>query len=158
MQSKAKTVREYVDQLPDERKQVITAMRKAILKNIPKGFEEVMNYGMIGYVVPHTIYAKGYHSTPELPLPFINLASQKNHIALYHMALQGELLEWFTDRWNETTKKKLDKGGACVRFKKPEDVPIALIGELASKVTPQQWIKIYEKARETTATKKEKKK
>ncbi|HZX74094.1 MAG TPA: DUF1801 domain-containing protein [Cyclobacteriaceae bacterium] len=158
MQSKAKTVQGYLDQLPDDRKQVIMAMRKAILKNIPKGFEEVMNYGMIGYVVPHTIYAKGYHATPELPLPFINLASQKNHIALYHMALQGELLEWFTDRWNETTKKKLDKGGACVRFKKPEDVPIALIGELASKVTPQQWIKIYEKARETTATKKEKKK
>jgi hypothetical protein len=145
MQSKAKTISQYIDELPEERKKVIIALRKAILKNIPKGFEETMNYGMIGYVVPHTLYPDGYHCDPSLPVPFMNIASQKNHIAVYHMALyDGQLLEWFKNEWKTHSFKKPDMGKCCVRFKKPEDVTVDLIGELASKLTPKQWITIYE--------------
>ncbi len=146
MQSKAKTVQEYIDSLPAERKPVIVALRKAISRNLPKGFEEQISYGMIGFVVPHKLYPGGYHVTPELPLPFIGLASQKNHIAVFHMAMQGELLDWFRDEWKVYSTKKLDMGKSCIRFRKPEDVPIDLIGTLASKMTPKQWIEIYEKS------------
>lgn len=146
MQSKAKTVQEYIDSLSAERKPVIVALRKAISRNLPKGFDEIISYGMIGYVVPHKLYPGGYHVTPELPLPFIGLASQKNHIAVYHMAMHGELLDWFQDEWRVYSSKKLDMGKVCIRFRKPEDVPIDLIGTLASKMTPKQWIEIYEKS------------
>jgi uncharacterized protein YdhG (YjbR/CyaY superfamily) len=145
MQSKAKTVDEYIEELPPDRKPVIAALRATIKKNIPKGFEEVMSYGMIGYVVPHKLYPSGYHCDPKLPLPFINVASQKNHISVYHMGLyRGGLMDWFQDEWNELSTKKLDIGKACIRFKKPDDVPVALVGQLASKITPQQWITLYE--------------
>ncbi len=148
MQSKAKTVADYIDSLPPERKQIISAIRKAILKNLPKGFHEEMNYGMIGYVVPHKLYPAGYHCDPTLPLPFLGVASQKNFIAIYHMGIYAEpkLLQWFQDEWKAYSTKKLDMGKSCIRFKKPEDVPLDLIGELATKMTPQQWIGIYEKA------------
>jgi uncharacterized protein YdhG (YjbR/CyaY superfamily) len=147
MQSKAKTVAEYIDSLSPERKQIVGAIRKVILKNLPKGFQEEMNYGMIGYVVPHKLYPDGYHCDPTLPLPFLNIASRKNFIAVYHMGIyvQPKLLEWFQDEWKVYSTKKLDMGKSCIRFKKPEDVPLDLIGELASKLTPQQWIEIYEK-------------
>lgn len=147
MQSKAKTVTEYIGSLPPERKQIISAIRKVILKNLPKGFREEMSYGMIGYVVPHKLYPDGYHCDPTLPLPFLNIASQKNFIAIYHMGIyaQPKLLEWFQDEWRVHLTKKLDMGKSCIRFKKPEDVPLDLIGELASKLTTQQWIEIYEK-------------
>ncbi len=145
MQSKAKTVPEYIDSLPAERKPVIAALRKAIAKNLPKGFEEQMGYGMMGYVVPLKLYPPGYHVTPELPLPFMGVASQKNHIAVYHMAMSGDLLDWFQDEWRVHSRKKLDMGKSCIRFRKPEDVPVDLIGNLASKLTPKQWIEIYEK-------------
>ena len=149
MQSKAKTVADYIDSLPSDRKKIIIEIRKTILKNLPKGFQEEMNYGMIGYVVPHKLYAEGYHCDPKMPLPFINVASQKSHIAVYHMGLysSGTLLDWFQDEWKEYSSKKLDMGKACIRFKKPEDVPLDLIGELVSRLTPQQWIDIYEKAK-----------
>ncbi len=146
MQSEGKTVGEYIDTLPAERKPIIVALRKAITKNLPKGFEEQMGYGMMGYVVPHKLYPPGYHVTPELPLPFMGVASQKNHIAVYHLAMQGELLDWFQDEWKVYSEKKLDMGKSCIRFRKPEDVPVDLIGDLASKMTPQQWIEIYEKS------------
>lgn len=145
MQSQAKTVSAYINSLPIERKPIIIAIRKAILKNLPKGFEEVMSYGAIGYVVPHTLYPGGYHVRPELPLPFIGVASQKNHIAVYHMAMQGKLLDWFKDEWKSHSSKKLDMGKACMRFRKPEDVPLELIGNLAAKLTPKQWIEMYDK-------------
>ena len=146
MHSNAKTIPEYIDLLPAERKPVIIAIRKAILKNLPKGFEEVISYGMIGYVVPHKLYPASYHCNTDLPLPFINLASQKNYISLYHLALyKGELLDWFTSKWDEISDKKLDMGKCCVRFKKPEDVPLKLIGELTARITPSQWIEQYEK-------------
>jgi hypothetical protein len=145
MQSKATTVPEYIDSLPADRKKAIVAIRKAILKNLPNGFEEMMSYGMIGYVVPHKLYPAGYHCDPKLPLPFISVASQKNYISFYHMGLyEGELLDWFREEWKEVSDKKLDMGKCCVRFKRPEDVPVDLLGELVSKVTPKQWIAYYE--------------
>ena len=146
MQSKATTVNQYLDELSPERKPIVMAIRKAILKNLPKGFVEEMSYGMIGYVVPHAIYSKGYHCNPKLPLPFINLASQKNFIALYHMGLysQEKFLHWFQDEWSVHSTKKLDMGKSCLRFKKLDEVPIPLIEELITKLTPQQWIELYE--------------
>lgn len=146
MQSNAKTVPEYIDSLPSERKQIISAIRKVILKNLPKGFQEEMNYGSIGYVVPHKLYPNGYHCDPTLPLSFLSVASQKNFIAIYHMGIyaQPKLLEWFQDEWKVYSTKKLDMGKSCIRFKKPEDVPLDLIGELATKLSPKQWIDIYE--------------
>ncbi len=145
MQSKAATVEEYIVSLPDDRRKAIEALRKQIRKNLPKGFEEVMSYGMIGYVVPHKLYPSGYHCDPKLPLPFINIASQKNYISFYHMALyEGDLLDWFRREWKEISAKKLDKVKCCIRFKKPEDIPFELMGELVSKVTPKQWIEYYE--------------
>ncbi len=146
MQSIAKTVNEYIASLPEDRKKIISDIRQVIKKNLPKGFEETMQYGMISYVVPHKLYPAGYHCKPADALPFISIASQKNHIALYHMMVyQGELHDWFQNAWKETTDKKLDMGKSCIRFKKAEDVPLNLFGELASKITPKQWIAVYEK-------------
>lgn len=147
MQSKAITPEEYLGSLPDERKIAVSELRKVIKKNLPKGFKEVMGYGMLGYVVPHSIYPDGYHCDPKLPLPFMNLASQKNFIALYHMGIYADpgLLKWFTTEYAKQCKTKLDMGKSCIRFKKPEDIPFKLIGELVSKITPEDWIKFYEK-------------
>jgi hypothetical protein len=146
MQSKAATVTDYIDSLPPERKQAVSTIRKTILKHLPKGFAEVMNYGMIGYVVPHQLYRPGYHVDPRQPLPFLGLASQKNYISFYHMALydRGPLHEWLVDAWPEATAQKLDMGKCCVRLKKPEDIPLDVIAELVKKMTPAQWIAAYE--------------
>lgn len=146
MQSKAKTVEEYIETLPDDRAEIISALRREIRNTLPKSFEETMQYGMISYVVPHRLYPAGYHANPKDALPFMSIASQKNHIAVYHMAVyQGPLHEWFLKAWKKHSDKRLDMGKSCIRFKKPDDVPIKLFGELASKLTPQQWIDIYEK-------------
>ena len=148
MQSKAATVDEYLSELPEDRKSAITKLRNIIKKNIPKGFKEVMSYGMIGYVVPHSIYPAGYHCNPELPLPFLNIASQKNFIAVYHMGMYAnpKLMKWFTDEYTKISGKKADMGKSCLRYKKPEDIPFDLIGELSKKITPAEWIEHYEKA------------
>jgi hypothetical protein len=147
MLSKATTPDEYINQLPDDRKGAVSALRNTVRDNLPDGFTEGMCYGMIGYVVPHLLYPSGYRCDPSKPLMFISLASQKNHIALYHMGLYaGPLLEWFQAEWPKYSRKKLDMGKACVRFKKAEDIPLVLISELSSKMTPQQWIETYEKA------------
>jgi len=148
MQSKATSVQEYVDALPEDRKQAITMLRKVIVQNIPKGFEEVMSYGMIGYVVPHSLYPKGYHCNPKLPLPFVNIASQKNFIAVYHMGVYADkdLLTWFVNEYPKYGKTKLDMGKSCIRFKKPDQIPFQLIAELASKITVERWIAICESA------------
>lgn len=140
-------VDEYLTSLPDERREIMTRLRQTIKKNIPKGFQEVMIYGSPGWVVPHSLYSQGYHCDPAVPLPFINVASQKNHIAVYHMGIysSGPLLEWFKGEWPKHSSKKFDMGKSCIRFKKADDVPVALIGELAAKMTPQEWIEIYEK-------------
>ncbi len=147
MQSKAKTVDQYIDELPDDRKKAISELRKVIKKNLPKGFAEEMSYGMIGYIVPLSMYPKGYHCNPSLPLPYMNLGSQKNFIALHSMSLYSskKLLDWFTSEYPKHCKTKLDMGKACIRFKKLDDIPYKLIGELSSKITPQEWIDICEK-------------
>ena len=148
MQSKAITVDEYIKDLPEDRKEVIEKIRKVILDNLPKGFEETISYGMLGYVVPHSIYPKGYHCNTNLPLPFINIASQKNFIALYHMGIYAEpvLLDWFVSEFPKHSKSKLDMGKSCIRFKKMDDIPYELIGQLASKMTTEDWINKYESA------------
>jgi uncharacterized protein YdhG (YjbR/CyaY superfamily) len=147
MESKAKTAEEYIDALPDERKSVIKQLRTVLLNNLPEGFAEVMNYGMLGYVVPHTLYPNGYHCDRKLPLPFINVASQKNFIALYHIGIYAdeELLKWFQEEYSKHCSSKLDMGKGCIRFKKPDQIPYDLIAELARKKTPQEWIAQYEK-------------
>ena len=146
MQSTAKTPQEYLDSLPEDRKQAMTELRNVILKNLPEGFEERMTYGMIGYVVPHSLYPAGYHCDPKLPLGFMNLGSQKNFIVIHHMGIYGsqQLLDYFVNEYPKHSKTKLDMGKGCFRFKKMEDIPYKLIGELASKITPQKWIEIYE--------------
>lgn len=147
MQSKASTVDEYFDQLPEDRKDIMTELRNIIRKNIPKGFKEQMSYGMVGYVVPHSLYSEGYHCDPNLPLPFLSIASQKNFIAIYHMGIYADpkLLKWFMRAYTKEAKTRLDMGKSCIRFKKPEHVPLRLIGELASKMTPAEWITIYDR-------------
>jgi uncharacterized protein YdhG (YjbR/CyaY superfamily) len=147
MQSKATTVTEYLDALPEERKAVMLELRDTINKQLPAGFEEQISYGMIGWVIPHRDYPAGYHCDPKLPLPFLSLASQKNFIALYHMGIYSnpELLEWFVSEYPKHAKTKLDMGKSCIRFKKTNDIPLELIGELVSKVTPGLWIEWYEK-------------
>lgn len=148
MKIEAQSVQEYLENLPEERKEPIEKLRKIISENLPNGFEEQLSYGMIGYVVPKSIYPKGYHCTPELPLPFLSIASQKNSINLYHMGIYADekLLNWFQEEFPKYSKKKLDMGKSCMRFKKPEDIPYELIGELARKMTPQDWIEKYETA------------
>ncbi|QYJ67652.1 DUF1801 domain-containing protein [Flavobacterium litorale] len=146
MQSTATTPDAYMEALPEDRKPAMEKLRATILENLPKGFKEEMNYGMLGYVVPHSLYPAGYHCKPEMPLPFLNIASQKNFIALYHMGIYAnkELLDWFVAEFPKHSKYKLDMGKSCIRFKKPEAIPFELIAELIRKVTPQQWIATYE--------------
>lgn len=147
MQSAATTPQQYLEELPDERKAAMNKLRQAIVDNLPEGFEEAMGYGMLGYAVPHSIYPAGYHCTPHLPLPFMGIASQKNFIAVYHMGIYSDpdLMEWFTTELTQRTGKKPDMGKSCIRFKKPDQIPFSLIGELSSKMTPAQWIERYER-------------
>ena len=147
MQSQASTVDAYLTSLSQDRQQAISAIRKAILKNLPAGFVEQMSYGMIGYVVPHSLYPAGYHCTPALPLPYMNVASQKKFIAIYHMGMYAntQLLKWFTDECSKQVSGKLDMGKSCIRFKKPANIPFDLLGELAGKLSVAEWIKLYEK-------------
>jgi hypothetical protein len=155
MQSKAATVDEYLASVPEDRIVPMDKLRKAIKKNLPKGFKEGMGYGMICYSVPLSTYPAGYHCDPKLPLGFISLASQKNFIAVYHMGIYSDpkLLKWFTDEYPKHCKKKLDMGKSCIRFKYMDDIPYALIGELATKITPQDWIACYEKGLEMAGIK-----
>lgn len=146
MQSKAATVETYLNELPEDRKIPMQKLRESILNNLPEGFEERMSYGMIGYVVPHSIYPGGYHCTPELPLPFTNIASQKNFIAVYHMGIYSDekLLNWFVQEFANHSTAKLDMGKSCIRFKKMDQIPFELIGQLMSKITVNQWIERYD--------------
>jgi hypothetical protein len=147
MTSKATTPEQYLKELPADRKEPVTQLRNVILKNLPKGFKEEMSYGMLGYVVPHELYPPGYHCNPKLPLPFINVASQKNFIAFYHMGIYAdpEISKWYETEFPKHSAAKLDKGKACTRFKKPEHIPYKLIGELVKKISVNDWIKTYEK-------------
>ncbi|WP_375583200.1 DUF1801 domain-containing protein [Cyclobacterium xiamenense] len=143
---KIETVEQYISQLNDDRKLAVRRLREVITENLPKGFSETMSYGMIGFVVPHSIYPEGYHCDPKEPLPFLSIASRKNFIALYHMGLYADnkLLTWFAEEYPKYSKTKLDMGKSCIRFKKPDKIPFELIGKLCSKMSTHQWIEIYE--------------
>lgn len=153
MNYKADSPEAYIAQLPAERQEVISKLRKTILDHLPTGFEEQMSYGMLGYVVPHSLYPDGYHCNPKLPLPFINLASQKNFVALYHSGIYAnpELYDWFVAEYPKHCKRKLDMGKSCIRFKSMTDIPYELIAELSTKMSVDDWIALYEK---NTRTKK----
>ena len=146
MQSNAQSVDTYMNELPEERKAPMQHLREVFKANLPEGFVEQMSYGMIGYVVPHSIYPKGYHCSPELPLPFVNIASQKNFIAVYHMGIYSDenLLNWFVEEFPKHSKAKLDMGKSCIRFKKMDQIPYELLGELLTKMTVNQWIERYD--------------
>lgn len=148
MQITVDTTDNYINQLPGDRKEVMYKLRKTILDNLPAGFTEMMSYGMIGFVVPHSIYPNGYHCNPKLPLSFISIASQKNFISLYHMGIYADnnLLEWFKKEYPKHSKTKLDMGKSCIRFKKTNEIPYELIGELVRKINVKQWIEMYESA------------
>ena len=142
----ALTVAEYLAQLPEDRKQAVSQLTAVVSANLPKGFEKGISYKMIGFYVPHSLYPDGYHCDPKLPLPFINIASQKNFIALYHSGIYADknLLDWFVAEYPKHVKTKLDMGKSCIRFKKIETIPYDLIGELCQKMTPAEWIALYE--------------
>lgn len=145
MTSSATTPEEYVNQLPDDRKPVISMLRKIISEHLPKGFEETISYGTLSYVVPHSIYPDGYHCKPSEPLPFAAIASQKHTINFYHMGIYADdaLLQWFVSEYPNHTKQKLDMGKSCIRFKKFDEIPYKLIGELMKKLSVTEWINIY---------------
>ena len=149
MQSEATTPKQYIADLPEERKVIISKLRNLVMANLPQGFEEQMNYGMLGYVVPHKHYPAGYHCDTSLPLPFINIASQKAHIGFYHMGMYAkkDLLNWFVAEYAKTAiKVKLNMGKSCIRFKKEAHIPYELLGRLVSKMTVQDWVNTYESA------------
>ncbi|MFM2137869.1 MAG: hypothetical protein RJA57_176 [Bacteroidota bacterium] len=149
MSSNPGTVADYLASLPPDRRQTISAIRSVILKHLPPGFQECIQYGMIAYVVPHQRYPSGYHVNPKEPLPFLSLASQKSHIALYHMALYADpvLMDWFMASYVKAGVGKPDIGKSCIRFKNPERIPLALIGDLVSRVSVADWIGRYETMR-----------
>ncbi len=142
----AKNTTEYFEAIPQERREPMQKLRDVIIKNLPEGFKEGMGYGMLGWSVPHSTYPAGYHCDPKQPLPFLGIASQKNFIALYHMGIYAdkELHDWFVAEYPKHVKTKLDMGKSCIRFKKQETIPYELIGELVQKMTPQDWIALYE--------------
>ena len=146
MKHNADNIEAYIALLPDDRKQAVTKLRKTLSDNLPKGFSETMSYGMIGFVVPHSIYPKGYHCDSKLPLPFVSLASQKNFVALYHMGIYAkpDLYDWFVNEYPKHCRTKLDMGKSCIRFKKTEEIPYDLIAELVQKMSVKDWIETYE--------------
>ena len=148
MRIEAKDLNDYITKLPEDRQEPMKKLKTAIESNLPEGFEEAWSYGMPGWSVPHSLYPAGYHCKPEEPLPFMSIASQKNFIALYHMGIYAtpELMKWFTTEDPKHCNKKLDMGKSCIRFKKMEDIPYDLIGQLASKMTVDEWIARYEES------------
>lgn len=149
MKPPAADVADYLAQVPDERRPYFLKLRETILSNLPDGFSEQLSYGMVGYVVPHTLHPDGYHCNPSLPLPFAGIASQKHFIGLYHMGIYAdpELLDWFVNEYPSHSAHKLDMGKSCIRFKQLESIPYALIRRLMGKLTVQDWIALYETQR-----------
>jgi uncharacterized protein YdhG (YjbR/CyaY superfamily) len=147
MQYFVDSIDQYMDAIPEERKETISKLREVIIKNLPRGFHEQINYGMLGWVIPHSVYPAGYHCDAKQPLPFLAIASQKNFIAVYHMGIYADkdMYDWFVAEFPNHSKYKLDMGKSCIRFKKPDAIPFELIGQLVAKMTPEQWIALYEK-------------
>jgi len=146
MTYKATSPEDYINQVPEERQSAIKTLRQVIKDNLPKGFEEGIQYNMIGYYVPHSVYPDGYHCDPKTPLPFMSFASQKNSVNLYHSGIYAnpELHDWFIKEYPKHCKRKLDMGKSCIRFKKMDEIPFELIGELTRKMTCAEWLDIYE--------------
>jgi len=146
MKIKANSISEYLENITEDRKAVMQKLISTISENLPNGFTEQLGYGMPAWVVPHSLYPDGYHCSPELPLPFMNAASQKNFIALYHMGIYAnpELMQWFVSEYPKHCSRKLDMGKSCIRFKKIEEIPFELIAELCTKMTSKNWIELYE--------------
>lgn len=140
------SIEAYIDALDEDKQPVIRQLRQTVLENLPEGFEECINYKMIGYVVPHKIFPAGYHCDPSLPLPFMNLAAQKSHYGFYHMGIYAmpELEVWFREQYAAVVPTKLDMGKSCIRFKNPKNIPYELIGELVSKVSVDDWVNTYQ--------------
>lgn len=152
MQYDARTPKEYLDALPPEHKSMVSALRRAIKSKLPKGYKEGMQYGMITYSVPLTTYKNGYLDNPKVPLPYISLGAQKHHVAVYHNGLYAskQRLAVFTKAY-EKTGKRLSMGKSCIRFKKLDDIPLAVISESAAACSVHDYITLYEKARRTRA-------
>ncbi len=148
MQIKALNSEEYINLVAEDKKEGIIKLLNVIRENIPDGFQEGMGYGMIGFAVPHSLYPAGYHCDPKIPLPFASIAAQKNFIAVYHMGIYAnpELYEWFVSEHAKVSTKKLDMGKSCIRYKKTEDIPFSLIGELFTKMSVNDWIQCYTSA------------
>ncbi len=146
MKANGVTVNDILSNLPEDRAKYFNELHEIIVKNLPKGFEAAISYGSLGYVIPHTLYPAGYHCKPIEPLPFAGISSQKNSINFYHMGIYSEpkLYDWFVSEYPKHSKQKLDMGKSCIRFKKFEEIPFALIGELMQKMTADEWIKLYE--------------
>lgn len=146
MQYKANSPEDYINQVPEERQIALKKLRETINQNLPKGFEEGIQYGMIGYYVPHEIYPDGYHCNPKEPLPFMSFASQKNSINLYHSGIYAlpEIHDWFVNEYPKHSSRKLDMGKSCIRFKKVDDIPYELIARLCKKLSVKEWIAVYE--------------
>lgn len=147
MKANGISVDEILDKMPEDRAEVFKKLHRVIVKNLPKNFESGISYGGLGYVVPHSVYPAGYHCKPSEPLPFAGIASQKNSINFYHMGMYSspKLLEWFVSEYPKHSKRKLDMGKSCVRFKKMDEIPFELIGELMTKMSAKEWIEIYER-------------
>lgn len=146
MKADGKTIDEILTNLPEDRMEPFNKLHTVIMQNLPAGFEAAISYGGLGYVVPHSIYPAGYHCKPVEPLPFAGIASQKNSINFYHMGIYSDpaLLQWFVREYPKHSSLKLDMGKSCIRFKKFDAIPYALIGELMQKISVGQWIHIYE--------------
>lgn len=146
MQIVVETPDQYFEQVPEHQKAAMIQLREVIKAHIPEGFEEAVGSGMVGYVVPYSLYPAGYHCKPRQPLPFVGIAAQKHFIALYHMGIYSDenLLSWFLEAYPKATSAKLDMGKSCIRFKNPESIPFELIGALMKKITVDDWIKTYE--------------
>jgi hypothetical protein len=146
MKAPGNTVKEILLNQPADRLEPFSKLHEVILKNLPKGFEAAISYGGLGYVVPHKIYPKGYHCNPKEPLPFAGIASQKGSINFYHMGIYADpkLLKWFQTEYPKHSQQKLDMGKSCVRFKKMNDIPYKLIGELMKKIGVSDWVEMYE--------------
>lgn len=146
MKATGTSVIEILNNVPEDRADAFNKLHEVIVDNLPEGFEAAISYGGLGYVVPHSVYPAGYHCKPAEPLPFAGIASQKNSINFYHMGIYAnpELLEWFVTEYPKHSRQKLDMGKSCIRFKKMNEIPYALIGELMQKISVKDWVKIYE--------------
>lgn len=139
----------YIDALPADRQEPMHALCALFREHLPKGFEETIAYKMVGFCVPHSTYPAGYHCDPKIALPFVQIASQKKHLAIYHMGLYAmpEELEWLRTTWAASTKEKLDIGKSCIRLDPAKPLPLEILRALAGRITVERWIEVYGKMR-----------